>query len=98
MITRKHYCQNVLMDAMRKYSVADPKVLISHVYESSTMGIALVELGILTEEENVLEYEYLSHRAGIMSSYSDYDAETGEVTTEILTFREFLDLLPKEVK
>lgn len=96
MITRKHYCEAIIRDCMYERNVSDPKDLIPFIFSSSTMAIALQELGYINETDTPTANDYTNNRAGIIKSYATKIGQD-DVTIEILTFREFLDLLPNEL-
>lgn len=95
MMTRKRYCEAVIRDYMYEYNVEDPKDLIPKIFSSSTMAIALQELGYINPTDTPTENEYTNSRGGIMKSYATKVGD--DIQVEILTFREFLDLLPNEL-
>ena len=95
MITRKNYCKSKLQNYLNQYNLKDPKDLIPHVFESSTMGIILQELGIINSKDYPMEDEYINSRGGIMATYTEKTANG--VAIQILTVREFLDLLPEKL-
>ena len=96
MITRKNYCLSLLQKYLNEYGMTDPKELVPHIYESSTMGIILQELGIINPKDYPIEDSYINTRGGIMATYAE-KTDTG-VLIETLTVREFLDLLPNKIK
>ena len=96
MITRKNYCKSQLQKYLNEYNLEDPKDLVPHIFESSTMGIILQELGIINPKDYPVEDEYINSRGGIMATYAEKN-DIG-VLIEILTLREFLDLLPESLK
>ena len=95
MITRKNYCKSQLHMYLSEYNLEDPKDLVSHIFESSTMGIILQELGIINPKDYPMEDEYINSRGGIMATYAEKTANG--VAIQILTVREFLDLLPEKL-
>ena len=95
MITRKNYCKSQLHMYLSEYNLEDPKDLVPHIFESSTMGIILQELGIINPKDYPMEAEYINSRGGIMATYAEKTAN--EVAIQILTVREFLDLLPEKL-
>ena len=95
MITRKNYCKSQLRMYLSEYNLEDPKDLVPHIFESSTMGIILQELGIINPKDYPMEDEYINSRGGIMATYTEKTANG--VTIQILTVREFLDLLPEKL-
>lgn len=98
MITKKGYCNMVLEDACRVYNAHTYADLIKHIPENTKMGICLQELGVLTEENNPDMYNYVNERGGIMYTYIDHSIIKTEPDNpnacQILTLREFLELLP----
>ena len=95
MITRKNYCKSQLRMYLSEYNLEDPKDLVPHIFESSTMGIILQELGIINPKDYPMEDEYINSRGGIMATYAEKTANG--VAIQILTVREFLDLLPEKL-
>lgn len=95
MISRKNYCKKIIDHAMLENRIETPEELVPMIYGSTTLGIALETLGYITKESHPEEYQYLQSRAGTFEAYSE-KTENG-VKIEILTFREFLSLLPEEV-
>ena len=95
MITRKNYCKSKLQNYLDQYNLKDPKDLIPHVFESSTMGIILQDLGIINSKDYPMEDDYINSRGGIMATYAEKTANG--VVIQILTVREFLDLLPEKL-
>lgn len=96
MITRKNYCKSQLHMYLSEYNLEDPKDLVPHIFESSTMGIILQELGIINPKDYPMEDEYINSRGGIMATYAEKTANG--VVIQILTVREFLDLLPETIE
>ena len=96
MITRKNYCKSRLQSYLNEYNLEDPKDLVPHIFESSTMGIILQELGIINSKDYPMEDDYINSRGGIMATYAEKNA-TG-VLIETLTAREFLNLLPETIE
>lgn len=100
MISRKNYCKIIINDAMYQYGVSRPEDLIPHVAESSCMGIALQELGYINPTDTPTADAYINGRGGIMKTFAertDDPKDLNGVHVEILTLREFLNLLPDEV-
>ena len=96
MITRKNYCKSQLRMYLSEYNLEDPKDLVPHIFESSTMGIILQELGIINSKDYPMENDYINNRGGIMATYAEKTANG--VLIQILTVREFLDLLPEKIE
>lgn len=95
MISRKNYCKKIINHEMLDNNVEAPEELIPMIYGSTTLGIALETLGYITKKSHPEEFRYLQSRAGAFETYAE-KTENG-VKIEILTFREFLSLLPEEV-
>ena len=98
MMTKKMLCRKVIEEF--KESSTDrylmdykDEELVPFIFSSTSLGISLEYLGVITKEKYPTEFEYLSHRGGIFQTY--YDRETNEVC--FLTFRELLSLLPDEL-
>ena len=96
MITRKNYCKSQIQSYLNIYNLEDPKDLVPHIFESSTLGVILQELGIINSKDYPMEDEYINHRGGIMATYAD--RVDGKVIIETLTVREFLNLLPEKIE
>ena len=96
MITRENYCKSQIQSYLNIYSLKDPKDLVSHIYESSTLGVVLQELGIINPKDYPMEDAYVNTRGGIMATYAER-TDTG-VLIETLTVREFLNLLPEKLE
>ena len=95
MITRKNYCKSQLRMYLNEYNLEDPKDLVPHIFESSTLGIILQELGIINPKDYPMENDYINSRGGIMATYAEKTANG--VAIQILTVREFLNLLPEKL-
>ena len=96
MITRKNYCKSLLQSYLNEYNLEDPKDLVPHIFESSTMGIILQELGIINPKDYPMENDYINSRGGIMATYAEKNKNG--VLIQTLTVREFLDLLPEKIE
>ena len=96
MITRENYCKSQIRVYLNEYNLEDPKDLVPHVFESSTMGVILQELGIINSKDYPMENDYINSRGGIMATYAEKTANG--VVIQILTVREFLDLLPETIE
>lgn len=96
MITRKNYCKSQLRMYLSEYNLEDPKDLVPHIFESSTMGVILQELGIINSKDYPMENDYINNRGGIMATYAE--KTTNGVLIQTLTVREFLDLLPEKIE
>ena len=96
MITRENYCKSQLRMYLNEYNLEDPKDLVPHVFESSTLGIILQELGIINPKDYPMENDYINSRGGIMATYAEKNKNG--VLIQTLTVREFLDLLPEKIE
>ena len=96
MITRKNYCKSQLQKYLNEYNLEDPKDLVPHIFESSTMGIILQELGIINSKDYPMEDDYINRRGGLMATYAEKNKNG--VLIQTLTVREFLDLLPEKIE
>ena len=96
MITRENYCKSQIRVYLNEYNLEDPKDLVPHVFESSTMGVILQELGIINSKDYPMENDYINNRGGIMATYADKVDD--KVIIETLTVREFLKLLPEKLE
>lgn len=96
MITRKNYCKSQLHMYLSEYNLEDPKDLVPHIFESSTLGIILQELGIINPKDYPMENDYINSRGGIMATYAEKNKNG--VLIQTLTVREFLDLLPEKIE
>ena len=77
MITRKNYCKSQLRMYLSEYNLEDPKDLVPHIFESSTLGIILQELGIINYTDYSMENDYIINRGGIMSTYAEMNKYGG---------------------
>lgn len=98
MMTKKMLCRKIIEEF--KESSTDrylmdykDEELVPFIFSSTSLGISLEFLGVITEEKYPTEFEYLSHRSGIFQTY--YDRETDDI--HYLSFRELLSLLPDEL-
>ena len=96
MITRENYCKSQIRVYLNEYNLEDPKDLVPHVFESSTMGVILQELGIINPKDYPMENDYINSRGGIMATYAEKNKNG--VLIQTLTVREFLDLLPEKIE
>ena len=96
MITRENYCKSQIRVYLNEYNLEDPKDLVPHVFESSTMGVILQELGIINPKDYPMENDYINSRGGIMATYAEKNKNG--VLIQTLTVREFLDLLPENIE
>lgn len=96
MITRENYCKSQLRVYLNEYNLEDPKDLVPHVFESSTLGVILQELGIINSKDYPMENDYINSRGGIMTTYAEKNKNG--VLIQTLTVREFLDLLPEKIE
>ena len=96
MITRENYCKSQIRVYLNEYNLEDPKDLVPHVFESSTLGIILQELGIINPKDYPMENDYINSRGGIMATYAEKNKNG--VLIQTLTVREFLDLLPEKIE
>ena len=96
MITRKNYCKSQLRMYLSEYNLEDPKDLVPHIFESSTLGIILQELGIINSKDYPMENDYINNRGGTMATYAEKNKNG--VLIQTLTVREFLDLLPEKIE
>ena len=96
MLTRKNYCKSQIQSYLNIYNLEDPKDLVPHIFESSTLGVVLQEVGIINPEDYPMENAYVNTRGGIMATYAEKN-DTG-VLIETLTVREFLNLLPEKIE
>ena len=97
MMSKKIMCRKVIEDF--KESSKNPDMIhmsdedmASCVFSSTSLGIALEYLGVITPEKYPDLFEYLSHRGGIFQTY--YDKKENKFYS--LSFRELLNLLPED--
>ena len=93
MMTKKQICRMIVDNAKDDVINQTDESLVKDIFGSTTLGIALEFLGVITPNKYPTEYEYLSHRAGVLYGY--FDRNTME--TYQLSFRELLSLLPDEI-
>ena len=103
MITKKEYAAAVVSQFTSKLcndnAIENGELdgIEKYIYNSTSLGIALEVLGVITEEKHPNEYEYLSNRAGIHTiGVPNYSKADGNQSINILTEREFYDMLPEE--
>ena len=104
MITKKEYCRSIIYRFKRDHNIPNEtsdEQLVTRIYQSTSLGIALEELGIITEEKYPEEFMYLSDRGGFILSYFNsmepgFD-EKDEFKTHILTTRDLLSILPDKL-
>ena len=96
MITRKNYCKSQIQSYLNIYNLEDPKDLVPHIFESSTIGVILQALGTINSKDSPMENDYINNRGGIMATYAEKTANG--VLIQTLTVREFLDLLPEKIE
>ena len=96
MITRKNDCKSQLRMYLSEYNLEDPKDLVPHIFESSTMGIILQELGIINSKDYPMEDDYINSHGGLMATYAEKNKNGLLIQT--LTVRELLDLLPEKIE
>lgn len=87
----KVVCRNWAMNNKRKDG--DYESMVGDIYASTSLGIALEVLGVITPEKHPEAYNYLSGRGGLTTIY--VDEKTGEVYS--LSTREIYDLLPEHL-
>lgn len=68
----------------------DYESMVGDIYASTSLGIALEVLGVITPGKHIDEYMYLSDRGGLATVY--VDEKTGKIYS--LNTREIYDLLP----
>lgn len=97
MMTKKQYAKMVVDRYIRENCkhrpIKDYSELVKYIYSSTKLGIALEELGIISEYGAFNEeWRYLHSRSGM--EYIHYDEESGECW--VLTTRELISMLPDE--
>ena len=80
-MTKKEYAEHVVRTYKGKSSIEQ---LVKNIYSSTSLGIALEILGVITPEKYPEEYDYLKNRGGIHSIHSK----------GVVTEREFYETLP----
>ena len=92
MLTKRQYALSVCRKWAHENNrdCADLESMVGDIYASTTLGIALEILDVISPSKHINEYNYLANRGGQVAMYVD------EATAEayILTAREFYDLLP----
>lgn len=93
MITKEMYCRKIIDEFKKNNALTNSSddELVGHIFSSTSLGIALEYLGILNAEKYPAEYDYISSRGGLKDIYYSIETET----VNILTVREFIDLLPE---
>lgn len=106
MITKKECCRYIIhrfkCDNNIPIETSDED-LVSKIYQNTSLGIALEELGVITKEKYPEKYMYLSNRAGTIINYyspmePDFDKEKDIFKVHMLTTRELLDILPDKLE
>lgn len=95
LMTKKMFCQCIVADFKyneNKLNCTDEE-LIPYIFSSTRLGIALVELGIITKENHPEEYNYISERRGIIFEYYNYENND----TYFISVRDILAMLPDEI-
>ena len=98
MITKKQYCRSIVnrykaeLKCLTEKEYTD-RELVSEIFKSTTLGIALEYLGVLDPKIDRVVLEYLSHRGGIKEVVFDQDLNE----SFILSQREFIEMLPDEI-
>lgn len=94
-LTKKEYCKMQLEMRVDPNELT-PDLIRELAMSSTTLGICLEELGYINEIEYPDLVEYLSSRGGTFATYIDksINPSTNEPTVKIMSFREFLSLLP----
>lgn len=80
-MTKKEYAKYVVRAHGTNFNVEQ---LVKDIYFSTSLGIALEVLGVITPEKYSEEYDYLQNRGGIHSINSK----------GVVTEREFYETLP----
>ncbi len=80
MMTKKEYAESVVHAYANN---SDTEQLVNDIYISTSLGIALEVLGVITPEKHPKEYDYLQNRGGIHSIDS----------SGVITEREFYNTL-----
>ena len=95
MITKKQYANQIIREFIdqRNLRIKSYEELAHYTMQSTTLGIALETLGIITPDKYPEEYAYLQTRGGI---FKIVDPINDEDEVHILTIREFIDMLPDE--
>ena len=92
MLTKRQYALSVCRKWAHENNrdCANLESMVGDIYASTSLGIALEILDVISPSKHINEYNYLANRGGQVAMYVD------EATAEayILTAREFYDLLP----
>lgn len=92
MLTKRQYALSVCRKWAHENNrdCANLESMVGDIYASTSLGIALEILDVISPSKHINEYNYLSNRGGQVAMYVD------EATAElyVLTAREFYDLLP----
>lgn len=98
MITKREYAISVVNEFRVRNKIdknAELKDYIKYTYSSTSLGLALVILGVINEKDHPQEFEYLQNRAGVHSIYiPTLRKDPKYMESSILTERELYDLLP----
>ena len=92
MLTKRQYALSVCRKWAHENNrdCGDLESMVGDIYASTSLGIALEILDVISPSKHINEYNYLANRGGQVAMYVD------EATAElyVLTAREFYDLLP----
>ena len=96
MMTKEQYCQAIINASMKEYNVGSPTKLIPFIYSSTKLGIALQQLGYISDMRYPVENSYISNRGGVVEIFVD-DPYVGDESVHILTVRDLISLLPEKL-
>lgn len=93
MMTKEQFCRMIIAREKGVDHNRSDESLVPMIYSSTSLGIALETLGVITPEKYPTEYEYLQSRGGVLYAY--FDRKDEEVYQ--ISMRELLDLLPDKI-
>ena len=79
MITKKAFANYIINDFKKKNNIPDNtknEDLVFNIFMSSSLGVALEYLGILTKEKYPEEYIYMASRGGIRVCFYNKEDDT----------------------
>ena len=92
MMTKTQMCRMIIDREKEDVNQSDES-MVSKIYSSTSLGIALETIGVITTENNPEAFRYLSERGGVL--FSHFDRSNGQIYQ--MSFRELLSLLPDEL-
>lgn len=92
-MTKEQFCKMIIEREKGVDHNRSDESLIPMIYSSTSLGIALETLGVITPEKYPTEYNYLQTRGGVLYAY--FDRKDEEVYQ--ISMIELLSLLPDKI-